>query len=125
MAAVCREFESSVVCDRGVFMSSARNYEFFAIAGKSRPPSSTFLSSLGGDACLKISADHWLATVLPSHCPALGVGTARKVALRLVLFVFVPAIMFEDALLHGDSTFFPLPLPLGTFLQSLLSSDCN
>ena len=98
-------------------------YTFSGTAGDARTLNNAFLSSLTGPGMLRIHPDHWLNSVMPgSFDTAAGPGGVAWsfVSMRLLLYLFLPSLIFTDALDATHLPFFPAPAFLSRFLFELL-----
>lgn len=90
---------------------------FRGVTGNSRVLDAAFLASLSREGPLRTSSAHWLFQVLPSL-------TQDDVTLRLLIFIFVPALVFAADLDEAvDAALFaPSPYFVSRFLSRLLKA---
>ena len=87
---------------------------FMGSAGNCALPDPAFLATLGGDGMVRVKADHWLILVMPNALRTVNVAgtTFYLVPMRLLNFLFVPAVLFTAAADAVSIPFFILPITI-------------
>ena len=100
---------------------------FWGTAGNCETVDDAFLGTLAGDGILRVEATHWLHLVMPTSLATVVVGgvTFYLVPLRLLSFLFVPAVHFTAAADAVSLPFFCLPLSISRFLVRLLNGGMD
>ena len=97
--------------------------DFTGVHGKAMANSALFLASLTNAGPLKVGRTHWLAQVMAKHLgPAVPPSSKIDVSMRLVVYVFLPAFVFDDALDNLPLPFWPLLARVAKLLRALLNA---
>ena len=73
--------------------------DFHGMLGNAMTNGALFKGSLTNDGPLKLGRSHWLSLALPKYLgPVAMAATRLSASMRLVVYVFMPAFVFEDAL---------------------------
>ena len=97
---------------------------FWATAGNCGTVDSSFLGTLAGDGILRVEATHWLHLVMPTALATVVVDgmTFYLVPMRLLSYLFIPAVHFTAAADAVSLPLFCLPTSISRFLLRLLNS---
>jgi len=96
------------------------NVVFSGTAGDHRKLDAAFRRLLVDEGPLSVDSAHWILTV----CPFLG---PASVTMRLLVFVFLPAFIFDVDLdqAPGSVLFYPAPLSVSRLLHRLLKDGMS
>ena len=98
--------------------------DFSGLAGNAMRNTPNFRASLAAAGPLFVGPGHWLALVGASWLPAPGsLGAASRPAdMRIVVYVFMPAFVFTDALNAQPLLFWPFLAVVAGLLRALLDA---
>ena len=101
---------------------------FMGSAGICAEADPAFLDTLGGDGMIRVKADHWLILVMPNALRTVDVAgtTFYLVPMRLLNFLFVPAVLFTAA--ADDAVFIPffiLPITISGLLVEMINGGMS
>ena len=83
-------------------------------AGNCGTVDNAFLGTLADDGILRVEATHWLHLVMPTSLPTVMIGgvTLYLVPMRLLSFLFIPAVLFTSTADDTSLPFFCLPISI-------------
>ena len=92
-----------------------------ATAGRAHPPSIAFLNSMTGSGNMLAAATHWLVACLAHRLEKVAPGGAEyAVSMRLIVYIFLPWMLFDATADSLTLPFYPLPSATAKFLWRLL-----
>ena len=94
---------------------------FYGVLGNAMTNGAQFKGSLTNDGPLKLGRSHWLGSALAKYLGPVAVPATRlNTSMRLVVYVFMPAFVFEDALDVVPLPFWPSLARVAKLLRALL-----
>ena len=116
------EARFSPILNRHFTRSDIRLTRFWGSAGNCALVDSAFLDTLTGDGVLNVETTHWLHHVMPNSLATVTIGgsTLYLVPLRLLSYLFIPAVTFTAAADAVSVPFFLKPTSTSRFLSKLL-----
>ena len=121
----CAAAPLSWIFDRVIPPARATDAEvdFSGVAGGAMKHGAVFLASLTNDGPLKVGRSHWLASALAKYMgPVVPPATKRNTSMRLIVYVFLPAFIFDAALDDLPLPFWPLLARGAKLLRALLDA---
>ena len=95
--------------------------DFYGVLGNAMTNGAQFKGSLTNDGPLKLGRSHWLGSALAKYLGPVAVPATRlNTSMRLVVYVFMPAFVFEDALDVVPLPFWPSLARVAKLLRALL-----
>ena len=121
------ETRFSPIFNRHFTRSDLRLTRFWGSAGNCALVDNAFLDTLTGDGILNVEATHWPHQVMPSSLATVTVGgsTLYLVPLRLLSFLFIPAVTFTAAADAVSIPFFLMPTSTSRFLSKRLDGGMD